>query len=77
MPHVDSSAIPRLDGENGRLSIRFHETGRHDENGVAGNVHAAALVARPKGAFFNQRIRANCQGQALFILLRRFDGFPL
>jgi hypothetical protein len=57
MPRVNSSAIARIEWEDGTLSIWFHETGRYDYPRVPERVYKAFLAARSKGTFFNDHIR--------------------
>lgn len=57
MPVVKSSAIARIEWDNGTLSIWFHESGRYDYHGVPRSVYEAFLSAPSKGSFFNDKIR--------------------
>ncbi|WP_425537458.1 KTSC domain-containing protein [Phaeobacter gallaeciensis] len=57
MPPVRSSAISRIEWNNGTLSIWFHESGRYDHHGVPESVYRAFLAAPSKGGFYNDRIK--------------------
>lgn len=57
MPMVNSSAISRIEWENGTLSISFHGSGRYDYFGVPYHVFEAFLAASSKGSFFNGYIK--------------------
>ena len=57
MPLVNSSAISRIEWEDGKLSIWFHDTGRYDYYGVPEALYNRFLASRSKGTFFNQHIR--------------------
>lgn len=57
MPFVRSSAISRIEWENGTLSIWFHESGRYDYPRVPERIYRAFLVAGSKGQFFNDHIK--------------------
>ncbi len=57
MPFVNSSAISRIEWDNGTLSIWFHESGRYDYYGVPESVYNAFLAARSKGQFYNDHIK--------------------
>ena len=57
MPYVRSSAISRIEWEDGTLSIWFHRTGRYDYFGVPVHLYEKLLSAPSKGEFFNDHIR--------------------
>lgn len=57
MPFVRSSAISRIEWNNGTLSIWFHESGRYNYYGVPESVYNAFLAASSKGGFFNDHIK--------------------
>ncbi|MEM1078523.1 MAG: KTSC domain-containing protein [Pseudomonadota bacterium] len=57
MPFVNSSAIHRIEWENGTLSIWFLDSGRYDYFGVERGVFNSFLNAHSKGSFFNSHIR--------------------
>ncbi|MDE4176356.1 KTSC domain-containing protein [Phaeobacter sp. PT47_59] len=57
MPLVRSSAIARIEWDNGTLSIWFHESGRYDYYGVPEAIYRAFLAAPSKGSFYNARIK--------------------
>lgn len=57
MPTVHSSAISRIEWENGTLSIWFTKTGRYDYPNVPYEVFEAFLRAPSKGQFYNANIR--------------------
>lgn len=57
MPTVSSSAISRIEWENGILSIWFKGGRRYDYFGVPKEVFLAFLNAFSKGDFYNRYIR--------------------
>lgn len=57
MPFVHSSAMTRIEWENGVLSIWFTGSGRYDYPGVPEAVYLAFLAARSKGQFYNDHIK--------------------
>ena len=57
MPYVNSSAISRIEWQNGTLSVWFHSTGRYDYYNVPEQLYHAFLSARSKGQFYNDLIR--------------------
>lgn len=57
MPYVRSSAIARIEWDNGTLSIWFHESGRYDYYGVPESVYEAFIAAPSKGQFFHDHIK--------------------
>lgn len=57
MPYVSSSAISRIEWDNGTLSIWFRESGRYDYFNVPEQVYQAFLQAPSKGTFFNDHIK--------------------
>jgi len=57
MPHVNSSAISRIEWSDGVLSIWFTGSGRYDYPGVPESVYLAFLAARSKGQFYNDLIK--------------------
>lgn len=57
MPRVNSSAISRIEWEDGVLSIWFHESGRYDYFRVPERLYQGFLAARSKCTFFNDHIR--------------------
>ncbi|WP_456390709.1 KTSC domain-containing protein [Profundibacter sp.] len=57
MPYVNSSAIARIEWDNGTLSIWFHASGRYDYYKVPASVYQAFLAARSKGQFYNDHIK--------------------
>lgn len=57
MPYVNSSAISRIEWDNGTLSIWFHESGRYDYPGVPESVYEAFLRSESKGTFYNDHIK--------------------
>jgi len=57
MPHVSSSAMSRIEWENGVLSIWFTGSGRYDYPGVPESLYLAFLAAPSKGQFYNDHIK--------------------
>jgi hypothetical protein len=57
MPWVSSSAIDRIEWENGTLSIWFRASGRYDYFGVPNSVYLNFLNAPSKGGFYNDHIK--------------------
>jgi len=57
MPYVNSTAISRIEWDNGKLSIWFRESGRYDYPGVPESVYEAFLNSRSKGTFYNNHIK--------------------
>lgn len=57
MPHVNSSAITRIEWDNGTLSIWFRQSGRYDYYGVPERVYQGFLAAGSKGRYYNDHIR--------------------
>ncbi|TLP43431.1 KTSC domain-containing protein [Cohaesibacter sp. CAU 1516] len=57
MPFVTSSAISRIEWEDGILSIWFKSTGRYDYPNVPLELFEAFLDAPSKGRFYNMYIR--------------------
>ncbi|MEP5621100.1 MAG: KTSC domain-containing protein [Hyphomicrobiales bacterium] len=57
MPLVNSSAIARIEWNEGTLSIWFHESGRYDYPNVPEGVYRAFLASRSKGSYFNDHIK--------------------
>ncbi|MCV6575026.1 MAG: KTSC domain-containing protein [Cohaesibacter sp.] len=56
MPYINSSAINRIEWEDGVLSIWF-KTGRYDYPGVPLNVYKDFLASDSQGKFYNLYIR--------------------
>ena len=58
MPTVASSAISRIEWENGTLSIWFRSSGRrYDYFGVPEHVYQSFLGASSKGRYYDLHIR--------------------
>lgn len=57
MPYVSSSAMSRIEWENGVLSIWFIGSGRYDYPGVPESLYLAFLAASSKGQFYNDHIK--------------------
>ncbi|UWQ53265.1 KTSC domain-containing protein [Leisingera caerulea] len=57
MPWVNSSAISRIEWDNGTLSIWFHQSGRYDYFNVPAQVYSDFLCAPSKGTYYNSHIR--------------------
>lgn len=57
MPFVNSSAMSRIEWDNGTLSIWFSGSGRYDYYGVPESVYNAFLAAPSKGGFYNDHIK--------------------
>jgi hypothetical protein len=57
MPYVSSSAMSRIEWDNGTLSIWFTDSGRYDFYGVPESVYQAFLASRSKGRFYNDNIK--------------------
>ena len=57
MPLVNSSAIARIEWNEGTLTIWFHESGRYDYLNVPEDVYRAFLASRSKGSYYNDYIK--------------------
>lgn len=57
MPYVNSSAINRIEWNNGTLSIWFTESGKYDYYNVPQSVYESFLKARSIGGFYNDYIK--------------------
>ena len=57
MPYVSSSAMSRVEWDNGTLSIWFTGSGRYDFYGVPEHIYKGLLNARSKGTYYNDHIR--------------------
>lgn len=57
MPRVNSSAIDRIEWQNGTLSIWFRQSGRYDYYGVPQSVYEAFLTSSSKGTYYSRHIK--------------------
>lgn len=57
MPYVSSSAMSRVEWNNGTLSIWFKGSGKYDYYNVPESVYERLLSSSSKGQFFNDHIR--------------------